>query len=663
MKRINVLTSETSNKIAAGEVVERPASVVKELVENSIDAEAKNISVEIFDGGQESIKITDDGIGIHPDDVEKAFMTHATSKIMDLEDIYKITTLGFRGEALPSIASVSKMILKTRRDGFDFGKEIRITAGEIEEFKEIGCSKGTVIEVRNLFFNVPARQKFLKSSQREASLISDILMRLALSNPNISFKLFKNGKKVFSTYGTDDLKETIRCLYGKEVYNNITNFEKHTDIASIHGYIGNSEISRGSRNRQSIFINKRLIKNKMITAAVENAFKSFLTINKFPFFVLFIDIYPEYIDVNVHPTKSEIKFQDDRGIFKVVFDSVHEALRQSLSDSFSISFDEEENDNKFSSSSNINTEFNNDNNIKNKNLSSNIFEVQQIPIDLKSGSEQLIDNDKIFLRENIISNQNDGTINSIKEESDVYDLNNSSNDKKDDMSISNNYKVPNFENLTSAENNNEDEKEILSNKSYEKIPKFPQLNIIGQFNKTYIIGEIKSELYIIDQHAAHEKILFEKYREELKSKQVVSQLLLTPSILELHPDDFILYKENEEIFKESGFMIETFGENTISIREVPIILGKPDIKNLFMEILDNLKNMGTGKTEDVKYDAIARMACRSAIKANDRLSNEEMEYLINNLRFIENPFTCPHGRPTIIKFTLNELEKKFKRIQ
>jgi DNA mismatch repair protein MutL len=647
LKRINVLSPETTNKIAAGEVVERPSSVVKELVENSIDADSENITIEVVDGGQKNIKITDDGTGIHPDDVEDAFKPHATSKIANIEDIYKISTMGFRGEALSSIASISNIILKSRRDGFDFGKEIAVEGGKIESINEIGCSRGTVMEVRSLFFNVPARQKFLKSSQRETALISDIIMRLALANSNISFKFFKNGKKSFVTYGTDNLSETIRCLYGKEVYNNIISFEKHSDIASVHGYIGNAEISRGSRNRQSIFVNKRLIKSKMITAAVENAFKSFLTINKFPFFVLFIDIYPEYIDVNVHPTKSEIKFQRDRSIFKLVFDAVHEALRNSFSDTFNISFEEEEflpkvpskvnadsseeiavSNNKVGYGNKIDDEYN-------SKIQSEIVgtKITQIPIDLKPTHSQ---------KENNILN-NDEKYSKID-----YNTSYKKEFVKEDAA-----KIT--DDLT-------ENKEIYENNEA-KTYKFQELRVIGQFNKTYIIAEANKELYLIDQHAAHEKVLFEKFRKEIACRKVVSQILLTPVVKELMPEDFIYFIENKDIFKDAGFNIEVFGDNTISIREVPVILGKPDIKNFFMEILDDLKDMGSGKAADVKYNAIATMACRAAVKAHDELSEEEMKYLLNDLRYIDEPFTCPHGRPTIIKFTLGELERKFKRIQ
>ena len=342
MKRINLLDQNTSNKIAAGEVVERPSSVVKELVENSIDANSKNITIEIEEGGTTLIKIIDDGDGIHPEDVKKAFLPHATSKIKTSEDIFSISTLGFRGEALPSIASVSKVNIKTKTEGNDFGRELVIDGGEFLSFEECGVNKGTTIEVRDIFYNVPARKKFLKSISREASIITDIINRIALSNPKVSFKLYNNGKKVLHTYGNGKLNDVIRTIYGKTISENTLYFEHVEDEITLYGYIGKEEISRGSRNNQSIFVNGRYIKHKTLVAAVENAFKSFSTVNKFPFFILFIEVYPEFVDVNIHPTKAEIKFKDDRVLFKKVFDAVHSALKEDVFKTFSMPEEEKD---------------------------------------------------------------------------------------------------------------------------------------------------------------------------------------------------------------------------------------------------------------------------------------------------------------------------------
>ncbi|RXI46899.1 DNA mismatch repair endonuclease MutL [Clostridium tetani] len=620
MKRINILDECTFNKIAAGEVVERPFSVVKELVENSIDAEAKNITVEVKNGGQDLIKVSDNGVGIYADDIQKAFLPHATSKILNIDDIFSLNTMGFRGEALPSIASISKILLKSKPLSETSGKEIYMEGGNFISFNDMGMNTGTTIKVTDLFYNVPARLKFLKSPSRESSLISDIIQRLSLANPDIAFKLINNDKTVLNTYGSGNLEDAIRVIYGKKTLENISYFESHSDIISVYGYIGNAELSRGSRNNQSIFVNKRYIKSGLITAAIENAFKSFLTINKFPFFIIFIDIFPEYIDVNVHPTKTEIKFKEDKMVFSFVFKTVHESIKKSLYEEFNEQIKEDvREDNKEIIK-------------ENPSLFQNAKKVQ-IPIDLKSATKDV---ERKSLVNPVLNNVSNVTQNTIDKSIPV--------DKKEDFQE---YKTNNI--------TTENVKDI--------IPKLPEMRIIGQFDNTYILAESFKNLYIIDQHAAHEKVLFENYRDKIKKDEVKSQLLLQSIVLELDSEDFSYYVDNKELFYKTGFNIELFGENTINIREVPFIMGKPDINNLFMDIINNIKAMGSGKTTEVKYDSIAMLACKSAVKAHDKLSKEEMEALINDLRFAKDPFNCPHGRPTIIKITSLELEKKFKRIQ
>lgn len=624
MRRINLLSQDTANKIAAGEVVERASSVVKELVENSIDANGKNIIIEIEDSGTSLIRISDDGNGIHPEDMEKAFMPHGTSKIHTIDEIFAISTFGFRGEALASIAAISKVKMISRAPEFEFGKEIYLEGGEIKYIKDVGANVGTTIEIKNLFYNVPARQKFLKSPQRENSIINDLVLRLALGNHSVTFKLYSNGKEVFSSLGTNNSKDTIRAVYGKEVYNNVIPFESHSDIISVHGFIGNREISRGSRNRQSIFVNKRLIKSSLITAAVENAFKSFITVNKFPFFLVYIDIFPDYIDPNVHPTKAEIKFFDEKAIFKLVFDGVHSALRESLRNSFNIEED-------------IQCDF--------KERTEQITTVE-FPVDFSSSKEDSLPSFKDLDRDDLKKSFGEG----LK----TYELKNTDLEKK-------NTEV--FEKADENEDKPEKNQVYYETREQVKTPKFPSIRLIGQFNNTYILGEYMNELYLVDQHAAHEKILFEKYRKSIMNLQVISQILLTPLVLDLSHEDFPYYIENQEVFASCGFDIEVFGGNSIAIREVPMMLGKPNVKDLFYDIIENLKALGSGKTIDVKYDKIASLACKAAVKANDRLSDKEMEVLIEDLRYIDEPFTCPHGRPTIIKIGLQELEKRFKRIQ
>ncbi|MBU5482817.1 DNA mismatch repair endonuclease MutL [Clostridium sp. MSJ-11] len=632
MKRINILDQDTFNKIAAGEVVERPFSVVKELVENSIDADSKNITIEIEEGGLKFIRITDDGHGIYPEDIEKAFIPHATSKIFNIEDIFTLRTMGFRGEALASISSVSKTLLKSRVEDFSYGKEICLEGGRIVSNKETGMNVGTTIEVEDLFYNVPARLKFMKSVSREGALISDIVQRLALANPHIGFKLYNNNKMVVNTYGDGNMLNVIRAIYGKNVVDNVNYFEYHGDISSVYGYIGNESISRGSRNNQSIFVNKRYIKSKSITTAVENAFKSFLTVNKFPFFVLFLDIYAEYVDVNVHPTKTEVKFKDDRSIFSTIFKTVHQSLKESLKDTFNIEADSIDKIEEVSYGERDNSNNNNHEVVKeNGNIFTKyegykyeapVVEKIQLPIDLDK-REIVMDEIIPTLSNKIEENKNFNEINRMDEIKEIQE----------------------------------------STVTVVREAKFPRLKIIGQFNASYILAQCLEDLFIVDQHAAHEKIIFEKYKFNISNATVKSQLLLSPVVLELTPEDFTCYEENKDLFARVGFNIEVFGDNTINIKEVPFILGKPEINSLFMDIIDNIKNLGSGETVEVKYNSIATLACKAAVKANDKLSLEEMEWLLEDLRYIEEPFTCPHGRPTIIKITLNELEKRFKRIQ
>ena len=630
MKRINLLDEDTSNKIAAGEVVEGPSSVVKELVENSIDANSKNIIIEIEQGGTSLIRIIDDGDGIYKDDIEKAFLPHATSKIKNSSDIYSLHTLGFRGEALPSIASVSKLNIKSKIQDDEYGMELYIEGGKIISKEECATNKGTVIEVKELFYNVPARKKFLKSISREGSLIVDLVNRIALSNPSISFKLFRDGKKVIHTYGNNNLKDTIRTIYGKNISENLIYFENASDKLTIYGYIGKEEIARGSRNNQSLFVNGRYVKHKTITAAIENAFKSFSTCNKFPFYILFIEVYPEFVDVNIHPTKAEIKFDDDRTIYTSVFHTVHNAFKKEVFDSFKI----EDNVNVYKGPEveNISMDL--------SNLKEKEKEIVTLPVDLKQDSiykdkdEEDFNLNKpvtVFENEEIINTNNN--FNKILESEEDYN------------------------NLSKDDNAN-----INETSKNKKEAKFPSIRIIGQYNKTYIIGEYDEVLYLIDQHAAHEKILFEKYLKSIENGDIVVQPLLVPAILELTADDFCYYEENKEVFKNAGFTLEEFGGNTLSLKEVPYFLGKLNPKSLFLSILDNLKLLGSGKTCEVKYNKIATMACKAAVKANNELSEMEMAKLIEDLRYIDDPFHCPHGRPTIIKFTNYDIEKMFRRI-
>ncbi|EPB8145090.1 DNA mismatch repair endonuclease MutL [Clostridium perfringens] len=673
MNRINILNADTANKIAAGEVVERPSSVVKELVENSLDAGAKNITIEIQNGGESLIKIIDDGSGVHPEDVEKAFNPHATSKIKDTYDIFSINTLGFRGEALPSIASIARVDFKSKTEDFDMGKELIISGGEKESLTDCSMNRGTQIEVRDLFFNVPARKKFLKTTARESALINDLVNRISLANPDVSFKLFNNNKKILNTYGNGKLIDVIRTIYGKSTAENLIYFEEHKDTASVYGFIGNDTLARASRNNQSLFVNKRYVKNRSLTVAVENAFRSFNVTGKFPFFVLFIDTYPELIDVNIHPTKSEIKFKDERFIFKVVFDAVHSAMREYVKDTFTLPEEEEKKfealkeeviqeslDKEISTleklKENINYKVSDDRKkeeIYSYNPSKD-YEAKtevNIPVDFLSKENQ----DESSKFNNSLENNEFKEVSAKREIS--YDPILIKNEIRDKVSENT------YDSLESSDYKcNKNEYGNSLEETIYKEAKFPKLKVIGQFNKTYILAEYDSTLYLIDQHAAHEKILFEKYSSDIAKKKVEIQPLMIPLVVNLPTEDYLYYDENKEIFEKAGFKISDFGDNSIRIEEVPYFLDKLNPTELITSMINNLKKMGTGETVEVKYNKIASMSCRAAVKANDVLSILEMENLIEDLRYINDPFHCPHGRPTIIKFTSYELDKKFKRI-
>ena len=596
MKTIHVLDSKTINKIAAGEVIEKPASVVKELVENSIDAKANNITVEVMHGGISSIRISDDGIGINKEDIETAFLRHATSKIKDDKDLNTINTLGFRGEALASIACVSKVEVISKTKDSLTGRKVYIDGGKIIKSEDCGCPDGTTITVKELFFNTPARLKFLKSESREGIYITEVVQNLALSHPNISFRYKANEKSYFITKGDGDLKSAILSIYGKEIYNNIIYLNSSVDFIRIEGYVGNSTIARASRTHQSIFINGRYIKNKTITAAVETAFKSMLTINKFPFFILNIYVNPEFIDVNVHPSKLEIKFQDEQMVFKAVYKSVKDVLL-SKSDILEPPI-------KFTS------------NVP--------------PMYFKQGKMDVFNDKDENLYSSNKNEQNEGD--RIKENNDV-----NSNINSNGAEI--------------------DSPEIKVSPS-----KIEPLSIVGQLHFTYIIAEGKDELYMIDQHAAHERINYEKLLNEYKASSIKSQKLLTPIIIDLSFDEKETVNKNIDLFKNIGFEIDDFGSNSISIRAIPIIYGNPNIKDVFFEILSEI-NINESDVLNTINKVIYTMACKSSIKAGDKLNNMEMIKLVEELRHCENPYTCPHGRPTIIKTTFYELEKKFKRVQ
>jgi len=607
VKKINVLDDNTINKIAAGEVIERPSSIVKELIENSIDANAKNITIETKDGGKNYIRITDDGDGIYKDDIQLAFLRHSTSKISKPEDLLKIHSLGFRGEALASISSISMVELISKTIDEETGIMVEIHGGVLQQESEVGAPKGTTIIVRNIFYNTPVRKKFLKSDSAESANITNIINKLALSNTDISFNYIKDNKNMIKTPGNGDLKSTIFSIYGKEHTESLISINYSSDLFSINGYISKPLFNRGNRNYELFFVNGRYVNSKLLSKSIEEAYKTLITINRYPVVYLYIKVDPKNIDVNVHPSKVEIRFNDDLKLISKLTDIVKNRLFE------------------FNLVPNIT--------LDNKN---------------KQKTEEIID----ILDENPKNteiNKNNHNKHLFKKEYEVEDIEQINFVKED--------KIETLDKSSVIEN----KKSIQDNDSSRV---FPELNIIGRVFNTYIIGEdsINNTMYMIDQHAAHERIMYEKFRLQYEKENVVIQPLIVPRTINLNHYDYELILNNIELFNALGFDVEDFGRNSISIRGVPMLFGLPDNNNLFMDILDNL-NENISNKYDLRAEKIIKMSCTNAIKAGDSMGHIEIKSLMNDLKKCENPFTCPHGRPITIKLTKYEIEKMFKRIQ
>ena len=715
MGKIVILDENTANQIAAGEVVERPASVVKELVENSIDAGSSNISIEISNGGISMIKVVDNGSGIDEDDVEIAFERHSTSKIRKADDLESIYTLGFRGEALASIASVSVVELTTRVKEKSYGKYIKIQGGVVKEARQTGCPVGTTFIVRDLFYNTPARFKFLKKDTTEAGYISDIVNRIALGNPHISIKLINNRNCVIHTPGNNDLLSTIFSLYGKETAKEVLEVRYKDEKVEIFGYAGKPEIARSTRNYQSIYINGRYIKNKTIFSAIDEAYKTYLMKNKFAFVVLQVKINPIFVDVNVHPTKMEVRFSDEQTIFRAVYHAINNALlSKSLIRNVEISenknlFKFEQNiqhekdfvqeglafksgisDNKSTKESNPKEERNAEENKKEINYKNNSANVSL----LKSDNYEVINDNKINKSIKEVPNKS------------IYDTNKDDIDKELKSTAFEETFVKGDLNLAPTENTqsytdeikNDDneikrqsetcEKIDTSDKEFEKTCTEPasleeeaentdndvenkeaeenqliDARIIGQVFSTYILLQSGDDLLIIDQHAAHERIRFEELKRKYKKNESLAQFLLSPVVVEVTNQELKLIDENKEKLNKLGFSFENFGNNSIILRSVPVVL--PDnasIKDSFLDILDFLVTERRKENILVEEEALYTLACKAAVKANKKLDEIEIKKILDDLGKIDNPYTCPHGRPTIIKITKHEFEKIFKRI-
>ena len=622
MGKIRLLDETTINKIAAGEVIERPASIVKELVENSIDAKAAAITIEISNGGKSFISVSDNGSGIMSEDLEHVFQRHATSKIQDADDLFNIFTLGFRGEAMASIAAVSEVELQTRTDSEDSGSYILIKGGNVQDKKSIGFPVGTTITVRNLFYNTPAREKFLKSDISEQGHIVDIIQKLAMVNTAVSFKLIVDEKNVLHTPGNGDLLSVLTCIYGKNTAKAMVKLDYNNPLISIEGYIGKPEIARGNSTYMIFSVNNRIIRSKMLGEAVKQAYKGLLMNNKFPFVVLNLMVQTDKIDVNVHPTKAEIKFSDDRSIFSTIYTAVKSCLAGS-------------------------------------NLTYGSFEEREV---LTEPAATALPSGVFEAPSQSIKNA---------EAPDFYQK--SSNNNMHNTQ----YNVPQQSFLRNdvsyiAENISKSFYEHQSPSAYVQ-PTYPityketagpnqisSLNVIGLLFNTYILTQDASSFFLIDQHAAHERINYEYLLNKYDNGDIAVQPLMVPIVIEVSPKEVLLVKDNFDIFERLGFEMEWFGENTIAIRSVPIIMGEPCSGSFFNEILDSLE--GNNKSVSPLEKIVMSMACKSSIKAGTSITYEEMQELVKRLSQTKSPYTCPHGRPTLISMSQYELEKKFKRV-
>lgn len=715
MAKITCLDSSTINMIAAGEVIERPAAVVKELVENSIDSGAKAITIEVKDGGTSLIRITDNGSGIEKDQIGLAFTRHATSKIRTADDLLKVCSLGFRGEALASIASIAQVEVITKTPEDLTGLRYRIEGGEEKGSEEIGCPDGTTFLVRNLFYNTPARKKFLKSNTTETGYISDLVERLCVSHPNIAFKFIANNKTKLHTSGNGNMKDILYRIYGREISKELLPVERQEGIIGMTGFIGKPVISRGTKGLMNYYINGRYVKSGVIHKAIEEAYKPYSMTHRFPLTSLMIDVAPEWIDVNVHPTKMEVRFHDSQMIFDIIYHAIRDALAekelipevgidernekqerkeeekqeqkshvpepfeqkrfhqyQDLTSRMPVTIQEEYGGlNRFQSARKPRPVTN-----EAMGLSSDEEELfsgsldsgsaKPAPVEVGMGKETA--NEKLDISQilggqvpNTLSDSGVDPIVDFVTDSGVNFVSHSKETIAPKvMAESVMDSMPVMEERSSMavkpEQMNLFEEKLLSQENIKKH------RIIGQLFKTYWIVEFEEKMYLIDQHAAHEKVLYERNLKNLKEKPGMSQMLNPPIIMTLSLREEDVLKQYDKRFKELGFEIEHFGGKEYAIYGVPADLLGLDQEDVFLEILDSLLDEKTEATPDMILHKVATMSCKAAVKGNSVISLTEAEVLIEELLTLENPYHCPHGRPVIVSMSKYEIEKKFKRI-
>ena len=669
MAKIHVLSQDTINQIAAGEVVERPMAVVKELIENAIDAKASAVTVEIADGGKALIRITDNGSGIAADDIELAFLPHATSKIQNVEDLLAVSSLGFRGEALASIAAVSQLEMVTKTRDALMGTRYRIEGGDKKEIENVGCPDGTTFLVRNLFYNTPARLKFLKTSQTEAGYISGLVERMALSHPDIAFRFINQKQNRLSTSGNGNLKDVIYHIYGREVTSNLIEVQSREVFCTLSGYIGKPVISRGNRGMMNYFINGRYIKSPIIHRAIEEAYAPYSMQHRYPFTVLHIQIDAKYIDVNVHPQKMELRFNNEK-VFQSIYHGISEALRhrEFIPD---VTFHSEKKEEKKKAQPHIEpfevkrqAQMNASGHLTPKDSLKALETLSKDLPDQKGSLEkQAVSQKTSFDEKETKERQKSGedTSSMVQQQTaseNPVTLHIPQEHTKSMVAEKAEYNTSRSVPVTNVVQQDLFEEGILSAKAQKEI------KIIGQVFSTYWVLQYEDKMYMIDQHAAHEKVLYERFMKELEQKKIMTQYMNPPIILSLSMVQQQAVEENLELLESLGYQIENFGGKEYAVNGVPANLPNVGSKDLLIEIIDSMTTeiSGKGRTPQMLKEKIASMSCKAAVKGNNKLPREEVEELLKELMTLENPYHCPHGRPTMISMTKSELEKKFKRI-
>lgn len=672
---IQVLDQKTIDKIAAGEVVERPASVVKELVENSIDSGATAITVEIKEGGISLIRVTDNGCGIPAEQVPTAFLRHATSKITSIEDLLTVRSLGFRGEALSSIAAVGQVELITKTGDAMTGLRYEIHGGIEQNVEEIGCPEGTTFIVRNLFYNTPARRKFLKTAMTEGNYVSELVEQIAMSHPDISFKFVNNGQNKLSTSGNGSLKDILYHIYGRDIATNLLPIEAERNGMKISGYVAKPYISRGNRSFEHYFVNGRYIKSPIITKAIEEAYKTFVMIHKFPFVAIYLTVDSKLLDVNVHPRKMEMRYSRGDELYKFIFEEIRYVLLQKeLIPEVSQTAARKKADSEPPAAPSVPEPFETNRRKQESVYSSEKKDNFQSFYGLQNETPPTVHEKEAIYQATVTLEHASApvvTAEHITSERITSGIEASSkNPSEKNISV----EQPSIESLeqTSAETGTP-EPEVQSNIRKDQISLFesgfmteearPKHRLIGQLFKTYWLIEYENNLFIMDQHAAHEKVMYEKLMKQYEKREILSQQIHPPLVISVNPVEQEALRKNMDFFEQMGFQIESFGGNEYMLRAVPLETYGLAAQDIFIDFVDSLTEEGNHLNMDLFIYKIATMACKAAVKGNMKLSFTEADALIDQLLQLDNPYNCPHGRPTIIAMTETELEKKFRRIQ